>query len=370
MRRHAEIVGSGFAGLAAATALAAAGWTVRVHERDPAPRTIGSGIYVATFAQRVLRQLGIFKRFAAEAFHPRTRAIHIDGVCCSVADISGQYLGIRRARLHGLLLDAAREAGAELVFGSPVEAVGAVGDVAIAGGARLRADLVVVADGVRSGLTRSLGIEMLRTRHEDGIIRVLMERIGMSGPTWDGIIDAYDYRARPLRLLYSPCGADVFYFGLMMPGEVGDRAALPVDMGMWSRSFPLFAPALMRIGAAGHYDRYSTLSLSRWSVGNVAVVGDAAHVMPSSLGQGAGVSMLNALALARAVTHAADIEAAMSRWERESRPMVEAWQRRAERVAFSRHLAGTRHPGADFDAEKPEAVPALPDWLVPLEQAA
>ena len=45
-KRHAEIAGAGFAGLVAATALAARGWSVRVHEKDPVPRAFGAGIFI------------------------------------------------------------------------------------------------------------------------------------------------------------------------------------------------------------------------------------------------------------------------------------------------------------------------------------
>ena len=43
--RRAEIAGGGFAGLAAACALAQRGWRVRVHERGTELRTAGAGIY-------------------------------------------------------------------------------------------------------------------------------------------------------------------------------------------------------------------------------------------------------------------------------------------------------------------------------------
>jgi len=42
-KRHAEIVGAGFAGLTAACALAQRGWSVRVHERADRLRTTGAG---------------------------------------------------------------------------------------------------------------------------------------------------------------------------------------------------------------------------------------------------------------------------------------------------------------------------------------
>ena len=216
---------------------------------------------------------------------------------------------------------------------------------------------------------RPVGITVRRTQHQDGIIRVLLDRSGMRGPQWDEVIDAYDYRFRPLRMLYSPCGRDAFYFCLMAPAG-SERAGLPVDVAMWSVSFPMFAPGIARIGDDGRYDRYATTSLSRWSTGRVAVVGDAAHVMPSSLGQGAGVSMLNALALVRAATAEGDVPSALAGWEAQTRPIVEAWQRRAEQVAADRYLTGPRHPGADFEAEKPAATPPMPGWLVREGQTA
>ena len=45
-KRHAEVVGGGFSGLAAAGALAQRGWSVRLHERAPALRPSGAGIYI------------------------------------------------------------------------------------------------------------------------------------------------------------------------------------------------------------------------------------------------------------------------------------------------------------------------------------
>jgi 2-methyl-3-hydroxypyridine 5-carboxylic acid dioxygenase len=92
----------------------------------------------------------------------------------------------------------------------------------------------------------------------------------------------------------------------------------------------------------------------------VAVIGDAAHAMPSSLGQGAGVSMLNAVAMADKVAEAADVPAALAAWETELRPVVEHWQRRAEAVAIGRNLSDAVHPGEDLPAERPEAISLRP----------
>ncbi|EJN13767.1 2-polyprenyl-6-methoxyphenol hydroxylase-like oxidoreductase, partial [Bradyrhizobium sp. YR681] len=99
-----------------------------------------------------------------------------------------------------------------------------------------------------------------------------------------------------------------------------------------------------RVGNSGRHDRYATTTLSTWSSGRAAIVGDAAHAMPSSLGQGAGVSIVNAVALAQAVAHADDIDAALGDWEVAMRPMVEGWQRRVEDVASQRSLSRTDRP--------------------------
>jgi 2-methyl-3-hydroxypyridine 5-carboxylic acid dioxygenase len=79
--------------------------------------------------------------------------------------------------------------------------------------------------------------------------------------------------------------------------------------------------------------------------------------MPSSLGQGAGVSMLNAVEMADMATDAPDVPAGLAAWEGKLRPVVEQWQRRAEAVAIGRALSDAVHPGEDLPAERPEAIP-------------
>ena len=56
---HAEIVGGGFGGLVAATALAERGWSVRVHERRAAIDAEGYGIAVQPNMMLIFKALGI-----------------------------------------------------------------------------------------------------------------------------------------------------------------------------------------------------------------------------------------------------------------------------------------------------------------------
>lgn len=354
--RRVDIAGAGFAGLAAAAALARKGWSVRVHEMADAPRSFGAGIYVYTFAQDVLRRIGAFDAFLAGSFLPASRTIFVDGQARSTTLSEGLYRTTTRAILHCAVLDAAVSAGVEIVTKSLAVGAEEAGVLLMEDGRRLQADLVVVADGVRSAIAQQMGMTIHRVQHKDGITRVLLDRAELRGPAGDSIADHYVYGARKLRVLYSPCGPDTFYFCLMAPASDTEAVAVPIDTALWASHFPSLAPAIRRIGAAGRHDRYTTSTLPHWTAGRVAVIGDAAHAMPSSLGQGAGVSMLNAVEMADMVADASDVATGLAAWEAKLRPIVEQWQRRAEDVAIGRNLSDAVHPGEDLPAERPDAI--------------
>ena len=77
MKGHAEIVGAGIGGLSSAIMLARQGWTVRVHERSPEIRELGTGIQIKNNAIEVLEEVGIFDRLAPHGFKLE-RARHRD----------------------------------------------------------------------------------------------------------------------------------------------------------------------------------------------------------------------------------------------------------------------------------------------------
>ena len=175
-KRHAEIAGAGFAGLAAATALCQRGWTVRVHEVNPVPRAFGAGIFIWDNGLRVPTALGAYPdvrrgAFAAPAYETRT-----DGKCLSFQPINGagQYrlLTMTRQHLYAAMLKAAMGAGAEIVTSSEAVGAGPEGELHLADGTRLAADIVIGADGVRSKVRDSLQVPQERNKYKDGIIRI------------------------------------------------------------------------------------------------------------------------------------------------------------------------------------------------------
>jgi len=339
---HAEIAGAGFAGLTAAIALRRRGWTVRVHEKDPELRAFGAGIYIWENGLRVLHAIGAYDDVLRGAHQAPAYESRRDGEMVSFQPVNGAHpycvLTMTRQHLYAPILASAQREGVEIVTSSEATAAEPDGILCLADGRRLKADLVIAADGVRSPTRDSLGLPVARRRYQDGIIRVLVERSGLAGGAWDHVIDFWAFSPRVLRILYTPCEDDLLYFAMMAPLEDAAANTLPLDPAIWTKAFPMLAPAIDAIGARGRYDVYETTRLDRWSVGRVAIVGDSAHAMPPTLAQGAGCAMMNALSLAEIVSGTTDIPDALQRWESRERALTDHTQARAAELAHTREL--------------------------------
>ncbi|MBS1885602.1 MAG: FAD-dependent monooxygenase [Actinobacteria bacterium] len=336
MRGHAEIAGAGFAGLTVATALARLGWSVRVHERAAEPRADGAGIFLWENGLRVLAELGLERGVLARGF---------SAAAWEDRDERGAQIGRRpfplpgglrmvtmiRQDLHAPLLEAARDAGVAVETGSRVVGAEPEGALLTDDGRRWPADVAIGADGIGSRVRESLGL--LREREQFDAITIIRFTVplsrapGASG-RWRNYVDHWHLGARR-RVLYVPCNADDLY--LMLAAGADDTPAVghPLDAGVWCDTFPLLAPVLAELPAAPHTDRYDTVRVHGWSRGRSAIVGDAAHAMPPTIGQGAGTAMTNALALAGALDRAPDragIAAALAAWEQAERGETDATQ--------------------------------------------
>lgn len=360
MARHAEIAGAGFAGLAAAAALCQRGWTVRVHEKNDELRAFGAGIFIWDNGLRVLQAIGAYDAvldgaFAAPRYDSRTNG---ETLVSQPINRPGEYrlLTMSRQHLYKAMLAAALRSGAEILTSS--EAVGADprGELLMADGRRLPADLVIGADGVRSAVRDSLDFDVVRRRYEDGIIRVLTDRATLKGGTWDHVIDFWRTGERLLRILYTPSGPDLLYMAMMAPAADREAAGVPVRPAPWIEAFPELEPVLTTLCGRGRYDVYETTKLDRWSAGRVAIVGDSAHAMPPTLAQGAGCAITNALGLAVALEETDTVEAALPLWEARERPLTDHTQRRAAEIAASRALAS----GMAWDDEGLRAARHIP----------
>jgi 2-polyprenyl-6-methoxyphenol hydroxylase-like FAD-dependent oxidoreductase len=326
-RRRAEIVGAGFAGLTAACALAQRGWRVRVHERSDRLRTAGAGIYVYENGLRVLEAVGAYDAAVAGAPPAHTREVRDERnrVVAVHRWTGSRVFSIIRQNVINALAAAATAAGAEIVTGSAAVAATAGGELVLANGERLKADLIVGADGSNSAIRASLGIPAKRRPLVDGCTRLLLP--GLPGESGNGLGKTIEYWSGTRRVLYTPCSKTEIYIALTMLDKDIAAKELPVRRDVWTAAFPHLAALIGRIGEEGRYDRFEMIRLRRWSEGVVAIVGDAAHALPPNLGQGGGCAMMNALALAVHLDRTADVPTALAAWEREERPLTDHTQR-------------------------------------------
>jgi 2-methyl-3-hydroxypyridine 5-carboxylic acid dioxygenase len=331
--RHAEVAGAGFAGLALAAALALRGWSVRVHERATEHREAGAGIFLWENGLRALEALGAAKQtlersYVASGWQERDGRGHLIGERKLPLPGGLRMVTLTRHDLHSVLFEVAVAAGVEVHQGSAAARARADGVLVTGDDREWPADVVVAADGVGSRLRDSLGL--LRERRVfDGfeIIRFLVprRRAPSRSGRWGDYADYWDLEQRR-RILYVPCNDQDLY--LLLSAEAGDHEALadPLDPSVWRASFPVLDGVLDELPTQAHRDRYTWVRLHSWSSGRVAILGDAAHAMPPTMGQGAGTAMVNALRLAVRLDADAHVPRALVKWEAEARPETERTQ--------------------------------------------
>jgi len=337
MGLRAQVAGGGIAGMAAAASLARHGFETRLHERGSTLRELGAGIYLKENSLRVLDELGVYESLEARAVRlDETRVRTEGGRLVLRRRVAGERLLVAlREDLHGHLTEAARAAGADIVTRSRVESADTGGALTLQSGRESeRGDLIVGADGLHSRVRTTAGFEGRVQMLGDGATRLLIPRDEperVSTEHWSG----------RLRVGVTPCSPDHTYVFLIGP-ETDERArALPVDVEYWLRAFPYLGHVFERVAAAeGTHHPHALVVCPRWARGRVALVGDAAHAQPPNLGQGAGLAIANAWALATALRDHGDIEPALAAWESANRGLALSVQRWSHRYG----LAGHRWP--------------------------
>lgn len=331
--RTAEVVGAGIGGLTAATALAQRGWKVRLHERDNEIRAIGAGIYVWGNGLATLDALGLYDAAVVGAHvGPSLESRDHHGRTVEYIPINGpgepRVKTIMRDRLIATLVDGAVRAGVEILTGSEIVAVDPSGTVTDAAGTTTRADVVVAADGVNSKLRDSLGLVEERVRMRQGAIRLTVPRSAdFVAPEDDSRY--LEYFSGRRRVLYTPSSADTLYVALVADTDDVAATRVPVDVDTWARSFPRLETLIRSLAdLPARWDTFEFIKLKSWSVGSVAVLGDAAHAQPPYLGQGGGCAMMNALGLADSLAlTSGSVPDALRAWESCERPTIEHTQR-------------------------------------------
>ncbi len=351
--RHVTLVGAGLAGALLATLLAQRGFNVEVFERRGDPRIDGYAggrsinLALAERGLHALRQAGADDQVLRQAVMMRGRMVHPLGGEPQLQrygrDDSEVIWSINRGELNITLLNAAEAAGAKLHFDRGLASVDFDAGIAIfhdehGRDHRHAFNALVGCDGAGSTL------------------RAEMEKVAPLGARteWLGhgykeleIPPAFDggFQIEPNALHIWPRGRYMcialpndertFTVTLFMPNEGQPPSFADVQDGdaalaLFARDFPDALPLIPDL--ARDFDRnpvgtLATLYLERWTLDRRAVlVGDAAHAMVPFHGQGMNCAFEDCVALADALEHSDDADAAFAAYERLRAPNALAIQ--------------------------------------------
>lgn len=339
--QHAVISGASIAGLSAAWWLRHVGWQVTVIERAPAFRDGGQNVDVRGVAREVLDRMGLVDAIRARnTTETGTVIVDRDGKVRSELPSDGPdgataELEVLRGDFARVILDDLPD-GVSIVYGETIQDVddqagGRRATVTTDAGRVLDADLVVIAEGVRSRTRdrlfpapgevdeRDLGVTMVfgtipRTPSDDDRWR------------WYNAVGGRQVHLRPDP--YGTTRAILAYAG-------GD------DLVGRSRSEAL-ATLRTRYADAGwqtervldgfddsddvYLDELTQIRMPRWHRGRVCVIGDAAWCVTPMGGGGASLALTSGYVLAASVTADEELDRALDAFDTWMRPLVDKIQ--------------------------------------------
>jgi 2-polyprenyl-6-methoxyphenol hydroxylase-like FAD-dependent oxidoreductase len=323
-----------------------------VLEQATEMREVGAGVLLWPNAMRVLQRLEVGAAIedagavAANAAFRSSRGAPLGAGLAErvVARVDAPTVVVHRGLLQTILLAALDQhvlrLGARCV-GVAQDAEGVT--VSLADGSTEHGDLVVGADGLHSQV-RTVLVGDGRPRY--------------SGYTaWRAIVPldrSLADRLRPGESWGRGClfgvamlgGSQAYWWASARTGEgVGgspaeEKAAVERRFRVWHDPIPELIDATLEqaIVRTCQYDRPP---LRHWSAGRVGLLGDAAHPMLASLGQGACQAIEDAAALGDAVGAGADVTSALRAYGARRAPRAAAVASRSQKVARLAHL---RHP--------------------------
>ena len=161
MEYDVAIVGGGPSGSTCAAQCAQAGLRVLLLERAVFPREKVCGDCINPACWPTLERLGVADRVRAQPHSRFTEVVFTgargESISCSLADSPHGEIAILRSAFDSILLERAREAGADVRDGQAVTAVKPGWEI-ITESATFRARVLVAADGRNSTVARLLGL--------------------------------------------------------------------------------------------------------------------------------------------------------------------------------------------------------------------
>lgn len=342
MSRKILISGASIAGPTLAWWLHRAGFVPVIVDKMPGRARGGHAIDVRGAALQVLEAMGLDEKVRANAMRMKGVSIIDDdgkevwrseSMTISGGSFDNPDIEILRDRLSHVLVDALPPE-VEIRYGDHVTALedGADGvHVTFASGGTERFDLVVAAEGMRSGIRRMVFGEDRQFLHSFDIALA-----PFSAPNTLGLEDwqisykgkAGGYMVYPtpendaLRVCFSvPSGID---------DDLGDRAQQMARIRQQVSGLGWETPRFLEAMEAApdfYLGLIAQVRMEHWTMGRVALVGDSGYCPSPFTGQGATLAIVGAQVLASELARTPDDHvAAFARYEARMRPFVQVNQ--------------------------------------------
>ncbi|MGX1274698.1 FAD-dependent monooxygenase [Streptomyces phaeoluteigriseus] len=361
---HIAVVGGGIGGLAAALATARAGHRVTLVERAAQFGEIGAGLQLAPNASLALDELGVLQAVRHTAVAP-PRLVMMDaltGLQVTALDLRSPayeerfkhpYLVTHRTDLHAALLAACQEHPAvTLRTGHTVTRAEQDGSGVhlhfMEDHAKLSADAVVAADGLRSQLRQALVGDGEPVCSRYVAFRGALPTEKMTGRmSQHAASEAVMVWAGPrMHLVQYPVRRGELYNQV----AVFESDQYTPDSDDWGTEAELeerFAgtcqavrDALPLISRDRRWPLFDRLPVDNWVHGRIVLLGDAAHPMLQYLAQGACQALEDAVALGQAFGHCTDPADAFVAYADRRRERAARIQTNARRFGDICHLEG------------------------------
>ena len=373
MTNIAVVAGGGIAGTVAAVALHRAGFTPLIHEaHDRGADERGAFVTVAVNGLAALRALGLDpgQIFAAGFPTPAMELRNSAGRRLAALPLGGPLADgittttIRRADLYLALRAEAERRGIKIEYGKRLTGIakrpGGV-TALFSDGDRAEADLLVGADGLHSRTRAALDP-------------------GAPAPRYLGLLNAGGFTAGPVDAGLAPepgvmqmaFGRRAFFGWATAPdGTVwwfaNPPRKRPAEPGEWTPAgwrahlLELFAddevPAAALIRATdeivGPWNTWDLPRVPVWRDDRTVLIGDAAHAVSPSSGQGASMAIEDAVTLGRCLGARSGVPAALADYERLRRDRVE------KVVAYGRRSGSTKTAGPVGAAVRDAMMPLV-----------